>query len=530
YAAPQVGSPFALTYGGQQVGAALSAAAGAFEIGSTVAAYVAQRTATRAGYQRRAQEWELQQTLAERDLAAADDSLEAARLQVRIAERNLEVHRRTQAQNEETEAFLRRKFTSRELYQWLSSRLSSLHFQTFSLAYGAALSAQQAFQYELDSQQTFVNFGYWSAPHRGLLAGEGLLLALNQMDAAYLAGTSRPLEIERTVSLLQSNPRALLELRETGECAFELSERLFDQDFPGQYARKIKTISVSIPAVVGPYQNVKATLTQTSNQVVLGPYLDAVRYLLGAEGGAAGPQAPPPAGQLRSNWWNRQAIALSSGVNDDGMFVLSFQDPRYLPFEGAGAVSTWRLSMPKAANRFDYEALTDVVIRVSYTARDGGEAFRQAVTSIPQVQEYAAARYFDLAQQYPDAWYAFLRDHTDPAAQSLSFAIAALAPPQVEDVTPSHVFVQLRVAGDADASGAYLSLAQPGSAPQAVPVGPGNHSATEPLASTTYAGSWTLAFDLAEAPASLTTDGFLDPAKLLDVQLIVYYGGELDWG
>ena len=36
------------------------------------------------------------------------------------------------------------------------------------------------------------------------LPRKGLLLALNQMDAAYLAGSGRPLEIERTVSLPQN--------------------------------------------------------------------------------------------------------------------------------------------------------------------------------------------------------------------------------------------------------------------------------------------------------------------------------------
>ncbi|HEX6372787.1 MAG TPA: neuraminidase-like domain-containing protein [Longimicrobium sp.] len=528
YTAPQVGSPFAITYGGKQLGAALSAASTVLEIGSTVSSYMGQRSLTMAGYERRAQEWELQQQLAELDVAAADDSLEAARLQLAIAERELEVHRRQVVQNAETEEFLRRKFTNRELYQWMSSRLSGLHFQAYSLAYGLALSAQRAYQYELDTREAFVNFGYWSAPQRGLLAGDGLLLSLNQMEAAYLAGTPRPLEIERTFSLLQHNPLALLRLREEGECAFELSERLFDQDFPGHYARKIKTLSVSIPAVVGPYQNVKATLTQASNQVVLTPSIDAVRYLLGLS-----PEAAPPAGQLRTDWWNRQGIALSTGVNDDGMFVLNFQDPRYLPFEGTGAVSTWRLSMPKAANRFDFEAISDVVVRVSYTAKDGGEAFRRQVTELEPVREYAAGRYLDLAQQYPDAWYAFLRDHTDPAVQTLPFGIAALAPPQVEAVETAAVFVQLQVAGDAPApseSTPYLTLRTPGSDEVAVPIGAEN-SGLVPLETAEYAGEWTLAFALDQAPATLTgPDGFLDPARLLDVVLVVYYRGALSWG
>jgi len=32
------------------------------------------------------------------------------------------------------------------------------------------------------------------------------------------------------------------------------------------------------------------------------------------------------------------------------MFALNFRRRRYLPFEGTGAISRWRLEMPKEAN------------------------------------------------------------------------------------------------------------------------------------------------------------------------------------
>jgi hypothetical protein len=34
-----------------------------------------------------------------------------------------------------------------------------------------------------------------------------------------------------------------------------------------------------------------------------------------------------------------QSIATSHAQNDSGMFELNFRDERYLPFEGAGAIS-----------------------------------------------------------------------------------------------------------------------------------------------------------------------------------------------
>ena len=79
-----------------------------------------------------------------------------------------------------------------------------------------------------------------------------------------------------------------------------------------------------------------------------------------------------------------KAIAASSAQNDSGVFELSFRDERYLPFEGAGAVSEWSLELfsdlpannPEPANldfgtalrQFDYGIISDAVLHVKYTA------------------------------------------------------------------------------------------------------------------------------------------------------------------
>ena len=43
------------------------------------------------------------------------------------------------------------------------------------------------------------------------------------------------------------------------------------------------------------------------------------------------------------------------------------------PFEGAGAVSRWRLALPHEFRAFDYGTISDVVVHLRYTARDGGQ-------------------------------------------------------------------------------------------------------------------------------------------------------------
>jgi hypothetical protein len=533
YLVPNFGSPFAMTYGGRQVGASLDAVGSFFDLLGGYQSFVAALSLTVAGYQRRAQEWGLQASQAGWEVRQLDAQVAAAGIRRQMADRELEVHLRAIAQAEETETFMRRRFTNAELYEWMAAQLSTLYFQTYALAFEAARSAQRAYQYELNTAQTFVNFGYWDTLKKGLLSGEGLMLALNQMEQAYVNGSARPLEIERTISLLQLDPWALQQLRTTGECTFDLPEKLFDQDFPGHYARKLRSVAVSIPAVTGPYQNVRATLTQLTNQVVLRPQVDAVRFLLsGAQG------TPPASDALRSNWWINQSVALSRAAGDTGLFEPDLADARYLPFEGTGAVSSWRLSLPLPTNRFDFNAIADVVVQLRYTALDGGTRFRDEVTALPELQTIRTARVFSLAQQYAGAWYALLHDHADAATQVLEFDLPpGMVPPHVEDGKLVSLYLRLVVEAAGTAPGeSFLTFdVADGTAPLALSLQPAWDTsvafapADQPPVQG-VAGRRTLAFDLAKTPASLKgSDGFLSPAALRDVGLIFVFEGRLVW-
>jgi Tc toxin complex TcA C-terminal TcB-binding domain len=78
-----------------------------------------------------------------------------------------------------------------------------------------------------------------------------------------------------------------------------------------------------------------------------------------------------------------QKIALGNAQDDPGLFVTSISsnitDQRYLPFENAGAISSWHLEMPVATNELDLATVGNVVLHLYYTALDGGGAFQQAV-------------------------------------------------------------------------------------------------------------------------------------------------------
>src|SRR5262249_29482481 len=76
-----------------------------------------------------------------------------------------------------------------------------------------------------------------------------------------------------------------------------------------------------------------------------------------------------------------QSIVTSTGNNDSGMFETNLRDERMLPFEGMGAISTWQLELPTQLKSFDYSTISDVIIHVRYTARDGGELLGSTATT-----------------------------------------------------------------------------------------------------------------------------------------------------
>ncbi len=313
---------FGFSVGGSDPGEATEAGArSALDVAGTLN-QAAGLINTGAQYIRRREEWELQRDLANFDTEQIQKQIDAQTIRKEIAEQELKIHNKGFEQAKEIEEFLKSKFTNQELYQWMVGRLSILYFQTYKIALDMAMATQSAYQYELNKDDTYINFDYWDSLKKGLLAGESLMLGLNQLEKAYIEGNVRRLEIEKTISLLQLNPQAFQQLKDTGKCTFELSEKLFDFDFPGHYCRQIKTIAVSIPAVVGPYQNIKATLTQTKNETLLKPDAKAVEYLLPRykkENGEYNTPETPNDSVLRSNWRRNQKIAISRGAMDNGL-------------------------------------------------------------------------------------------------------------------------------------------------------------------------------------------------------------------
>jgi hypothetical protein len=115
-----------------------------------------------------------------------------------------------------------------------------------------------------DPNRTFLQYDYL-AGREELLAGERLYLDVKRMELAYDELNRREYELTKHVSLRQVDPRALMELRTTGQCTVDLPEELFDLDCPGHYFRRLRSVAVSIPCIAGPCATVACT------QLHLGP-------------------------------------------------------------------------------------------------------------------------------------------------------------------------------------------------------------------------------------------------------------------
>jgi hypothetical protein len=103
-----------------------------------------------------------------------------------------------------------------------------------------------------------------------------------------------------------------------------------------------------------------------------------------------------------------EAIATSGGMNESGTFEVNFRDERYLPFEFMGAVSRWRIELPRENNYFNLRTLSDLVLHVNYTAREGGDNLRRAARECAGKRLPGdGVRFFDVRRELPDAWQLF---------------------------------------------------------------------------------------------------------------------------
>jgi hypothetical protein len=401
-----------------------------------------------------------------------------------------------------------------------------LYFQTYQLAFDLAKRAERAYRHELaidPSEPPIIKFGHWDSLHKGLLAGERLGHDLERLDLAYMDRDIREFELRKSVSLAEVDPAQLQALRETGACSFGVPEVLFDLDHPGHYLRRIRSVRLTIPAVVGPYTSLGANLQLLTHKTRLKKTAGYAEDPVGADprfayGTGAG-----------------QSIATSTAISDGGLFNLDFRDERYLPFEYAGAISTWALELPGKVRQFDYRTIEDVIIHIDYTGRPGGAGLRgEAEASLVeglnaiQGEGQPLALLIAVHEAFPKEWKKFFEVDPQSGDHVLTLPISTKHFPHFARrngfaITKTSVALMLEpklaTVGEFEAR---LSVAQ---SPESLVQAPGDAfmGATFALGGPAQPDTWTFNVADDKIPEQLQTDGELDRSKLVGLLMVLRY-------
>jgi hypothetical protein len=390
-----------------------------------------------ADYERRAQEWDYQKQLAEQDIAIGKQEVKIAQDHVRIVGQERKIAQMQADHAKDVMEFLANKFTSAELYHWMSGVLEGVYGYFLQQATAMAqLAAQQLAFERQEAPPPYLQADYWEAPTEGALGAVGgsasagadrrgltgsarLLRDIYQLDQYAFDTDKRKLQLTKTISLARLAPVEFQRFRETGVLRFETPMALFDWDFPGHYLRLVKRVRTSVIALIPAADGIRAMLATTGLS----------RIAIGGSGlYQKVPVRRPP-----------ESVALASPINATGLFDLTPQPgDMLLPFEGMGVDTSWELHLPKASNRFDYSTIADVLLTLDYTALDD-VAYRQQVIQDLDTQ-FSADRPFSFRQEFADAWYDLHNPELTATPMVVRFRTRRQDfPPNLEDLKVEHV-------------------------------------------------------------------------------------------
>lgn len=406
---PNVGFPcnFVTLPPGKKLAMIFSSIGTVVNVAADIVNTVASLGLTKDGWERREDEWRHQIDVVTIDVARNEREILAAERRRDAALRELNAHRASIANTAELHDFLRDKFTSHELFLWMQKELAALHAQCHELALVCALDAEAAFNFERElSTERFVALDPPDSLHERLLDGDRLGLAPARMQKSYEDRDRRPYELTKHISLRQHFPTAFLQLVATGSCVVELPEWLFDLDYPGHYLRRIRSLAVSLPCVVGPYQGVQCKVTLLASSIRVSPEVRTADHRCCDDTGCnSGYEPLPDDPRVAHLYGAAEAIATSSGQEDAGLFSLDLNDSRYLPFEYQGAVCRLCIELPPETNHFDLETLADLVLHMRYIAHEGGHLLRAAAWDC--ARRYlpgSGQRFIDAKREMPGRW------------------------------------------------------------------------------------------------------------------------------
>lgn len=358
--ADAVPNTFGLANGGSQWGAPVLGTAHATQAVAVAQDQSAGISEVTASYQRRQEEWQLQHDIAKNEVTQLDAQIKSLTEQIAMAQKQIALAETEQAHAQALYEFQTTRFTGQALYNWLAARLSALYYQLYDVTLPICLQAKAALVQELGAQDTDGVFRVpvWDNLWQGLLAGEGLSVELQKLDSIWLARGAMGLEATRTVSLatlfgaetFKDKLQTVLDgnsVDPSGGVSLSLTDNIFQAtldlsvlELDKSYnmkgkTRRIKSVAVTLPTLLGPYQDIEATLI-----------------------------------------FGKETATLSHGLNDSGRFVTDLNDSRFLPFEGMDvtqgtlSLNIFHAGKDDGTQRDVVANLNDIIVHLHYIIRD----------------------------------------------------------------------------------------------------------------------------------------------------------------
>ena len=436
------GSPVEWAFFGARAALAATAmgaaiAEGAENVRAIQAQTSAQVNSALASFERRNDEWQLQQGLAALDVQIGDQQIVLAQNQIGIVEQESIIARMEQTLAVDVLNFLLSKNFTEEMYRWIASVLEDVY--RFFLQEATVISRLAGLQLAFERQEAplkVIQADYWNVaagPAASGLAGDNvdrlgltgsarLLKDIHQLDS-YAFGTRKLKQaLTMKLDLAAMFPLEFQHFRETGVLIFNTPQSLIDRQMPGYYLCLIQQVSVSVVALIPPTYGIRATLTSAGiSRVVVGG--DTFQTIT-----------------IRNL---PERMALTSATTTSGAIALEPDSESLLnPFEGSGFDTLWELRMPKAANPFDYSSMATVLFTVNMTALHSFDYEREVIERLDRKVSFDRA--FDFRQVFSDPWY----DLNNPDQTETPMAVRFNTrrsdfPPNLSNLAIQHVVLYL---------------------------------------------------------------------------------------
>lgn len=313
---------FGFAFGGSRWGAPLNATAHGLQARAVFEDGNATNLEISESYKRRMEDWTLQRDTFESEVKRLSAEIKSLKEQLTMAHKQVDLTEIEFANAQAIYELQSTRFTSEALYNWLTGRLSTLYYQMYDATLPLCMMAKSSLEQELGTEKAIGLFTLptWNDLYKGLLAGEKLMVELHRLENIWLEENKRGLEVTKTVSMdtlikegnNQSSFNSLMKEVLGGNSAeivngvaiqlqnnilsirLDLSQLNLNNSYNQfEKTRLIKNLSVTLPTLLGPYQDIEAILSL-----------------------------------------NGEMTALSHGMDDSGLFVTDFNDSRFLPFEG----------------------------------------------------------------------------------------------------------------------------------------------------------------------------------------------------